>query len=76
MAFLLDGWEEEDETAEECLEFRRNVIEEALRERFNADGLSMEFRLGPGRRYPKKYRELRKERDWIHGAFCIGLWRG
>ena len=76
VTFLLDGWEEEDETADECLEFRREVIEEAVRESFDAEGLSMECRLGPGRRYPKKYRELRKERGWIHATFCIGLWRG
>ena len=76
LAFLLDGWEEEDCTAGECLEFRRNWIEEKLRERFDADGLNMEFRLGPGRQYPKKYRALRQERDWVHAAFCIALWRG
>lgn len=76
VAFLLDGWEEEDSTAGECLEFRRNWIEETLRERFDADGLNMEFHLGPRRRYPKKYRVLRKERDWVHAALHIGLWRG
>ena len=31
----------------------------------------MELLLGPGRRYPKKYRALRKERDWVHAAFRI-----
>ena len=31
---------------------------------------------GPEGRYPKKYRALRKERDWVHAAFRIGLWRG
>ena len=76
VAFLLDGWEEEDCTARECLEFRRNRIEEAVGDRFDPDGLNMEFLLGPVRRYPKKYRALRKERDWVHAAFRIGLWRG
>lgn len=76
VAFLLDGWEEEDCTARECLEFRREFVEETLRERFDPDGLNTEFRLGPERRYPKKYRALRRERDWVHAAFCIGLSRG
>ena len=76
VAFLLDGWEEEDCTARECLEFRRNWIEERLREGFDAGGLNMEFRLGPQRRYPKKYRALRQERDWVHAAFSVALWRG
>ena len=76
VAFPLDGWEEEDCTARECLEFRRNWIDEALGNRFDPDGLKMELLLGPGRRYPKRYRALRKERDWVHAAFRIGLWRG
>lgn len=76
VAFLLDGWEEEDCTARECLEFRRNWIEEVVGEKFDPDGLKMELLLGPGRQYPKKYRVLRQERDWVHAAFCIALWRG
>ena len=75
LAFLLEGWEEEDMTAEQCLKGREREIRRVFREEFDTEGLNLECRRSTIRRWPKKYRDLHEESNWVHAAFCVGLWR-
>ena len=76
LAFLLDGWEEEDMNAEECLYYRRKEIAHVLRDRFDKNGVKMKPRMGPTRCYPRRYRKLLKQPKWVHAPICISLWSG
>ncbi len=75
LTFLLEGWEEEDMTAEQCLRGRERQIREVVREQFDAEGLNSECRRSSIRRWPTEYRELHSMSDYVHAALCVGLWR-
>ena len=74
LAFQLEGWKEEDMSAERCLESQAREVRQVLRDKFDNEGLKMQCRLGAKRHYPKMYRVLYNQTDWVHAAFCVGLW--
>lgn len=75
LTFLLEGWEEDDVTAEQCLKRREREIRTVLREEFDPEGLNLECRRSAIRRWLKKYRELYEdEPNWVHAALSVGLW--
>ena len=76
LAFLLEGWETADMTAEQCLKSQVKEISGAIGDRFNEREMNLRCRPGAVRRYPKKYRVLHNQTDCVHAPFCIGLWSG
>ena len=76
LAFLLEGWQEEGMTAVQCLEREEREIRRLIRDEFDSEGLKMECRRSTMRRWPKKFRNLHDETNWVHAALCVGLWGG
>ena len=76
LAFLLEGWQEEGMTAEQSLKREERKIRRILRDEFDSEGLRMECRRSAIRSWPKKFRRLHDETNWVHAAFCVGLWGG
>lgn len=76
LAFLLEGWQEEGMTAEQCLEGEEREIRRVFRDEFDSEGLRMECRRSAIRRWPQNFRRLHDETNWVHAAFCVGLWGG
>ena len=76
LALLLEGWQEEGMTAEQCLKGEEREFRRVLREKFDSEGLNMECRRSAMRRWPQKFRKLHDETNWVHAAFCVGLWGG
>ena len=76
LTFLLEGWQEEGITAEQCLNREENEIRRVLRDRFDSEELRMECRRSAMRRWPKQFRKLHGETNWVHASFCVGLWGG
>ena len=77
LAFLLEGWEEEGVfSAEECLTGQEQELRRLLENNrvFNPERLNLEYRQSKTRRWPKKYRELHEQQNWVHAAVCVGLW--
>ena len=74
VAFLLEGWQEEDMTAEQCLKTQEAEIRRILKDEFDREGLNLRCRRSTMRHYPRKYRQLYGESDWVHASCCIGLW--
>ena len=74
LAFLLEGWQEDGRTAKQCLTRQEREIKQVLRDGFDSEGLKMECRRSTLRRYPKKFRKLRDETNWVHASYCVALW--
>ena len=76
LAFLLEGWKEGSVSAEQCLIEHEREIRRVLRNKkeFDPEGLNLEYRRSTTRCWPKKYRELHGQQNWVHAGVCVGLW--
>ena len=74
LAFQLEASEEEEgKTAEQCLKEQAQEIKRVL-DGFDRKDLEMKYRQGTMRHYPRRFRDLHDEPDWVHASFCVGLW--